>query len=170
MRARHQLAVVVSTVCAAVLGVGVLGVAAPAAAVAAAPGVVRVTAPLCQIASPENITGAMFVNNQFVNGTWHYSTGVACTSNIGDIALYEELDLNGTKVDSKLKGFTGAPHNLDAITSNVPCAVCNGTWVFKWGQILKAPAGFNFTSPPTGCVLLQSGLYQLCVQTRTVTL
>jgi hypothetical protein len=168
MGTRRWLAVAVTTVCAGVLGVAAPAWAAPAAP--AAPASPAVTLPTCQIASPENITGAALVNNQIVNGTWHYSTGVACTANIADIALYEELDFNGIKVDSKLKGFTGVARPLDAITSNVACSVCSGTWVFKWGQILKALPGFMFTTPPTGCVVLQNGLYQVCVQTRTVTL
>src|ERR1700722_9039793 len=57
-----------------------------------------VVAPMCQIGSPESITGVQFVNGQFDNGTWTYSTGAACTSNVADMALYEELDFNGTKV------------------------------------------------------------------------
>ncbi|MDQ1398108.1 MAG: hypothetical protein QOF81_733 [Acidimicrobiaceae bacterium] len=167
MRARHPLAVVLSAACALVLGV-----AGPAAASVGHRSALAVVAPpACQIASPENITGAMLVNNQIVNGTWKYSTGVACGgSALADIALYEELDFNGVKVDSKLKNFTGVARNLDAITSSVHCNVCNGTWLFKWGQILQAPSGFMFTNPPAGCVVLQNGLYQLCVQTKTVVL
>jgi hypothetical protein len=170
MRVRYPLAVILSTVCAVALtGLGLGGAAVASAA--SAPALTSVTVPTCQLASPETITGVQFVNNQFVNGTWKYSTGVACTANLGDIALYEELDLNGVKVDSKLKNFTGVARNLDAITSSVPCAVCNGTWVFKWGQILKAPSGgFMFTGALPGCIILQSGLYELCVQTKTVTL
>ncbi len=169
MRIRYSLAMVVSTVCAVALtGMGLGGAAVASAA--PAPALMSVAVPTCQLASPETINGVQFVNGQFVNGTWTYSTGVACTANLGDIALYEELDLNGVKVHSKLKNFTGVARPLDAITANVPCSVCNGTWVFKWGQILKAPAGFMFTGAMAGCVILQSGLYELCVQTRTVTL
>jgi len=153
---------------------GLLGWAVPAAALPARSGGSAagssVTVPVCQIGSPETITGAQFVNSQFVNGTWSYATGVACTSNLADIALYEELDLNGTKVDSRTEGFTGTARDIAAITSSYFCAECNGTWLFKWGQILKAPSGLMFTSASAGCVLLDSGIYEACVQTKTVTL
>jgi hypothetical protein len=159
MRLRGVLAVVMGAVC-----VVVMGVAAPAgAAPKAAPGAT------CQIADPENITGAMFVNNQFVNGTWNYATGVKCGFQAADIALFEQLNLNGNKVDSKLLGFTGVPRVADAILSQHTCAVCTGTWQFLWGQIVKAPTGFTFTSPPSGCVTVQNGVYLVCVQTKTVT-
>jgi hypothetical protein len=149
----------------------VLGLAAPAAASSNHPTVVSAVPPACQIASPEDITGAMFVNNQIVNGNWKYSTGVACAgSAVADIALYEELDFNGTKIDSRLRNFTGVARNLDAITSTVHCNVCNGTWLFKWGQIIKAPSGFMFSSPPSSCIVLQNGLYELCVQTKSINL
>lgn len=163
MPARRPLALVLSAVCTVLLGL------AGTTTASAAPRVARAL-PTCQLASPEKFTGAMLSNNQVINGTWTYSTGAACTSNVADIALYEELDLNGTKVDSKLKNFTGVPRQLDAITSTFHCAVCNGTWVFKWGQILQAPAGVMFTGPPAGCVVLSNGLYQVCVQTKTVTI
>jgi len=144
-----------------------LGLASPAGAVATR---TAATVPACTIASPEKISGAEFENGQFVNGTWTYSTGVACTADIGDIALYEELDFNGVKVNSKSQGFTGVPKDVAVITSTYFCAQCNGTWLFKWGQILEAPAGFTFTTAQAGCVLAYSGLIEECVQTRTVVL
>jgi hypothetical protein len=163
MRFRASLAVAVASFCAIVLGV-----AAPAGAAVRAPN--AATAASCRAISPENITGAQLVNNQIVHGTWTYATGVLCSSNVTDIALYEELDFNGTKVNSKTKGFTGTPHRTDAIQSQYVCAACNGTWKFVWGQIIQAPSGFTFTSPPTGCVLVQGGVYLFCVETKTVTL
>jgi len=36
--------------------------------------------------------------------------------------------------------------------------------------MLKAPAGLRFVTRAAGWVVLDSGLYELCVQTRTVTL
>jgi hypothetical protein len=167
MRPRHRFAVVLFAVSAVVLAVAAPAIAsaAPLAAKAAA------TTPMCDLASPEAINGAQFVNNETVNGTWTYSTGVACASgNLADIALYEQVDFNGAKVSSLLKGFTGVARDLDAITTTYHCAVCTGTWLFEWGQILKAPAGLSFVSPPAGCVVVDSGLYEVCVQTKTVTL
>ncbi len=84
---------------------------------------------------------------------------------------YEQLDLNATLVSSKTKGFTGVARDLDAITATFHCASCDGTWLFKWGQILEAPGRRRCSSPRRpGCVVLDSGLYEVCVQTKTVTL
>jgi hypothetical protein len=164
VRPRHPLAVVVSVACSAVLALASPAIAVPLSHPTTA-------GPTCELASPEGITGAQLVNDQTVNGTWTYSTGVACTSgNLADIALYEQLDYNGTEVNSMLKGFTGVARDLDAITSTYHCAVCNGTWMFEWGQILKAPAGVMFVTPPAGCVLSDGGVYEICVETKTVTL
>ncbi|MDQ6615300.1 MAG: hypothetical protein M3083_11275 [Actinomycetota bacterium] len=167
MPTRHRFALV-----AAAAWVVSLGLASPARAVvpetATAPK--AAAAPACQIASPESFSGAMFVNNQIVNGRWTYATGIACTSNLGDIALYQELDFNGTKVDSRSRPFTGVARPYDAIAAFVHCAVCNGHWHFVWGQALKAPSGFTFTNPIAGCVVVANGAYQLCVQTKDVTL
>lgn len=167
MRPRHPLVVALATACTLVLAF-----ASPVAAGSSRPQALRVaTAPQCIFAALENITGATLVNNQIVNGTWKYSNGAACSgSPLADIALYEELDFNGVKVDSKFKGFTGMPRNLDAITSSVHCNVCNGTWFFKWGQVIVAPSGFMFTNPTAGCVLQQNGLYELCAETKAVVL
>lgn len=164
MPARRLLPVAVTFVC--VLVMGVVGPAVGAGAVerTTEPG------PTCQIADPETIVGAMFVNGQFVNGTWDYATGVGCSSNVADIALFEQLDLNGTKVNSAIKGFTGVARKADAILSQFPCTSCDGTWEFIWGQVVEAPTGTSFVSAPSGCVLEQSGHYLVCVQTKTVTL
>lgn len=165
MRSRHPLAAVVTIATAALLALASPAIAAPFTQRVAA------AVPMCVIASPESIVGAQFTNNQTVNGTWKYSTGVACSSgNLADIALFEQLELNGTKVDSQLKNFTGVPRALDAITSLFHCAVCTGTWLFEWGQVMKAPAGLLFVTPPAGCFLVDGGVYEVCVQTKTVTL
>jgi hypothetical protein len=147
--------------------------ATPAAAGPAsrgAPAIASAAVPNCQVGSPESIGGVNFVNGIFENGTWSYATGVACTANIADIALYEQLDFNGAKVNSAFKGFTGSARDIDAIISSYACSSCNGTWLFIWGQIMKAPSGISFTSPPSGCVVEDSGLYEVCVQTKSVTL
>lgn len=189
MRPRHPLAIVVSAACLVMVALAGPATAVPLAHAALLGNAVRLgdtaalgdavtlgqaaaaSTPMCVIASPENIVGAQFVDNQTVNGTWTYSTGVACsTGNLADIALYEELDFNGTKVNSQLKNFTGVPRNLDAITLSFHCAVCTGTWKFLWGQVMKAPTGFLFVTPPSGCILVNNGAYELCVQTKTVTL
>jgi hypothetical protein len=169
MRSLRSLAFVLAGLVVLVTG------AAPAAGAAglvrvAGVGRVTVAGPTCNITDPENITGVSFVNNQFVNGTWNYATGVSCNLRVADIALFEQLNLNGTKVDSKLKNFTGVPHSSDAILSQHACAVCNGTWTFLWGQIIEAQSGVMFTSAPTGCVTLQNGLFLVCVETKTVTI
>jgi len=167
MRVRGPLAVALISICTVVIGV-----AAPAgASTRTRTTTVTTTAgPTCHIYDPEAITGAMLVNNQLVNGTWIYATGVQCTSEVGDIALYEELDFNGTKVDSKYQPFTGVARSKDAILKQTPCAVCNGTWKFVWAQVIKATSGFSFVNPPMGCVLYGNGLYLVCVETSTVTL
>lgn len=155
------------------LCVALLGWAAPAAAgpaSGAVPATVSATVPNCQVGSPESLGGVQFVNGTFENGTWSYATGVACTNNIADIALYEQLDFNGKKVNSAFKGFTGTARDIDAIVSSYPCSTCNGTWLFIWGQIMKAPSGVAFTSPPSGCVVEDGGVYEVCVQTKSVTL
>ena len=169
MRSVRSLALVLAG-----LVVLVTGVAAPAGAAgqagASGLGGVTVAGPTCNITAPENITGVSFVNNQFVNGTWNYAAGVSCDLRVADIALFEQLNLNGTKVDSKLKNFTGVPRRSDAILSQHACAVCNGTWTFLWGEIIQAQSGVLFTTPPTGCVILRNGLFLVCVETKTVTL
>jgi hypothetical protein len=152
----------------ALLSTVLVGVAAPAGAAGTARVVAAAT--MCHIYDPENITGSMFVNNQIVNGTWNYATGVQCPFKVADMALYEQLNRNGTKVDSMLKNFNGVARQADAILSEYHCAVCNGTWTFTWGQILKAPVGLTWASPPSGCITEQNGLYLACVQTTSVTL
>lgn len=148
----------------------VIGVASPAGASVRSAPAVTTAGPTCHVYDPEANTGATLVNNQLVNGLWTYATGVQCTSNVADIALYEELDLNGTKVDSKYQGFTGVARKADAILKQTPCPVCNGTWKFTWAQVIQATSGFNFVSPPAGCVLMGNGLYLVCVETKVVTL
>ncbi len=71
VRPFRSLAVVTSAACALVLGV--FGLAGVATAAPPRPSATVVNGPTCTIASPETITGATFVNNQFVNGTWHYA-------------------------------------------------------------------------------------------------
>ena len=160
MRVRHPLALVVSVAtavsatCLLVLGVATPAFATPSLVAAVA------TGPVCQISSPASIAG----------GVWTYSTGAICTSNVADMVFYEELDRNGVKVDSKLKGLTGVARSSDAITSSYACSPCTGTWVVKWGQILKAPANTMFVNPSAGCIVLIQGQYQLCVQIKTIVL
>ena len=146
----------------------VIGMAAPARAdVLSAP---QVVTPTCQIGSPESLSGTQFVNGSFVNGTWTYATGAGCTSDIADMALYEELDFNGTKVNSKYKGFTGMARSLDAIVTSYFCATCNGTWRFIWAQVLEAPSGVTWASAPAGCINEDANRFRVCVEIKTVTL
>src|SRR5215472_16414518 len=100
MRPRRQSSVVLPFLAAVSLTAAcLLGWAPPAGASGRLAAVVD---PGCITGSVENMLGAQLVNNQIVNGTWRYATGVACGgSNVADIALYEELDFNGVKVDSK---------------------------------------------------------------------
>ncbi|MGH9127226.1 MAG: hypothetical protein ACRDZ8_21265 [Acidimicrobiales bacterium] len=147
--------------------VGTVAAAVPASALTSTQSVVT---PTCDIASPESIKGAQFMNGSFVNGTWSYATGAGCTSDVADMALYEQLDFNGTKVDSKYKGFTGVPRSLDAIISSYFCATCNGTWTFIWAQVLEASSGATWASPPAGCINEDNALFRVCVETKTVTL
>lgn len=151
------------------LAVVVMGVVGPAVTAGAAEATTT-PGPTCQIADPETIVGATYVNGEFVNGTWDYATGVECSSTVADIALFEQLDLNGTTVNSDLKGFTGTPRTADAILSQYACANCNGTWELIWGQIVEAPTGTTFVTPPSGCVADDGGEYLVCVETKTVTL
>jgi hypothetical protein len=147
------------------VAVGLIGlVVAGAAPAGATPRAPATTVPTCSIATPHGLIGSSFLNGKTVNGTWYYAVGVVCNANVGDIALYDEIDYQGMKVESHTKGFTGTPHSQDNEGYfPVPCAVCSGTWTFVTGEILKAPAGFTWVSSG-GCVALSSGLYLFCVQ------
>jgi hypothetical protein len=173
MRAR-PLAAVVFAACALLLGLATPTVAsaAPAQPRVATVGAVAavVAAPACVTAGLESLSNTAFINGQFLHGTWTYATGISCSAPQADLALGEVLQHNGVRVASKFKGFTGVARSIDAITQSVRCAVCNGTWLITWAQVMKAPSGTLFSTPPAGCTLVQGGAYEQCVETKTVTL